>query len=166
MPMTQSDRADLWRLAREPGMAEYTFVPTNPTEDFVPGWIQRYVDGWEDSSKAGFVVRGVDDDAFLGFGSIVQLDLAAREGEIGYALLDEARGRGAASGAVQLLTEWGFGELGLVRLQLHINVTNIDSQKVAERCGYRLDGILRNIHFKEGIRCDLGVWSRLRSDPA
>jgi RimJ/RimL family protein N-acetyltransferase len=35
---------------------------------------------------------------------------------------------------------------------------------VAERAGYRLDGVLRSKHFKEGLRTDLGIWSRLRSD--
>ena len=164
--MTQDDRADLWALAQEPGMVEYTYVPTGATEDFIPGWIQRYVDGWADGSRAGFLVRAVDDDTFLGFGSIVNLDLEAQQGEIGYALVEAARGRGAASGAVGLLTEWGFGALDLIRLELHIDDTNLASAKVAERCGYRKEGVLRSVHFKEGRRCDLAVWSRLRSDPA
>ena len=35
---------------------------------------------------------------------------------------------------------------------------------VAERSGYRCEGVLRSKHFKDGLRADLGVWSRLRSD--
>ena len=66
--------------------------------------------------------------------------------------------------AVDLVTRWGFDGLALERLELRIDVTNAASERVAERSGYRLDGVLRNVHFKEGLRTDTGVWSRLRSD--
>ena len=32
------------------------------------------------------------------------------------------------------------------------------------RAGYRREGVLRSVHFKEGRRIDLGIWSLLRSD--
>jgi len=75
-----------------------------------------------------------------------------------------ARGRGVSARAIELLTRWGFDELGLARLELRIDVMNIASERVAERAGYRRDGVLRNVHFKEGLRSDTGVWSRLRTD--
>jgi RimJ/RimL family protein N-acetyltransferase len=62
------------------------------------------------------------------------------------------------------LTRWGFDELGLIRLELRIDVENPASERVAERSGYRRDGVLRNVHFKAGLRCDLGIWSRLSQD--
>ena len=65
---------------------------------------------------------------------------------------------------VDLLTRWGFDELGLERLELRIDPANTASKRVAERAGYRLDGVLRSTYFKEGRRADVGVWSRLASD--
>lgn len=47
-----------------------------------------------------------------------------------------ARGRGAASRAVQLLVGWAFGPLGLERLELHIDRRNLASQAVAARTGF------------------------------
>jgi RimJ/RimL family protein N-acetyltransferase len=139
-------------------------VPSNPDETFVRGWIKRYEDGWRDASRAGFAATD-HAGAVLGFAAIVQLDLEAREGEIGYLVAPAARGRGVAQRAVSLLTDWGFDEIGLLRLELRIDVDNGASERVAERAGYRLDGILRSKHFKEGQRAHLGVWSRLRDDP-
>jgi len=72
-----------------------------------------------------------------------------------------ARGRGVAPRAVELLTCWGFDELHLIRLELRIDVQNPSSERVAERAGYQRDGVLRNVHLKEGHRGDLAVWSRL-----
>jgi RimJ/RimL family protein N-acetyltransferase len=65
---------------------------------------------------------------------------------------------------VSLLTAWGFETLDLLRLELRIDAENTGSERVAERNGYRREGVLRSKHFKEGIRTDVGIWSRLRDD--
>jgi RimJ/RimL family protein N-acetyltransferase len=65
---------------------------------------------------------------------------------------------------VELLTRWSFDELELLRVELRIDVENTASARVAERAGYQREGVLRNVYFKEGARCDLAVWSRLSQD--
>jgi RimJ/RimL family protein N-acetyltransferase len=35
---------------------------------------------------------------------------------------------------------------------------------VAARAGYQRDGVLRNVYFKDGVRSDVAVWSRLSQD--
>ena len=76
-----------------------------------------------------------------------------------------ARGRGVASEILRLLTAWAFGELGATRAYLIIDVENGASERVAERCGYQREGVMRSIHLKQGRRIDAGLWSRLASDP-
>lgn len=153
-----------WVVAGDPDIRRFTYVPTSPKADFLDTWLGRYEDGWENGSCAGFAVRGAEDGALLGFAAIVRLDLEGGEGEIGYMLDRAARGRGAATRAVQLITAWGFDTLGLERLELRIDTANTASAKVAERAGYRLDGVLRSLAFKDGLRTDAAVWSRLRHD--
>ena len=163
-PLEQSHLPDLLDLVGDEAAQRFTLVPTGAGAEFVRRWIGRYEGGWDDGSCAGFAIRGVNDDAFLGFAALVQLDLDARQGEIGYALPAAVRGRGTAGRAVALLTRWGFDELELLRLELRIDVENTASERVGERSGYRREGVLRNVHFKEGRRSDLGVWSRLSQD--
>ena len=62
------------------------------------------------------------------------------------------------------LTEWAISELGMLRLELMIGVDNSASKKVAERCGYAFEGVLRSLHFKQERRADTEIWSRLPSD--
>jgi RimJ/RimL family protein N-acetyltransferase len=150
-------------MTDDPDVVRFTRVPAGADETFARAWIRRYEGGWEDGSRAGFAILAPD-GGFLGFAAVIDLDLAHREGEIGYMVAPAARGRGIAPRAVELLTRWGFDELGLIRLELRIDVRNSASERVAERSGYRRDGVLRNIHFKEGLRCDLAVWSRLSQD--
>jgi RimJ/RimL family protein N-acetyltransferase len=69
-----------------------------------------------------------------------------------------------ATRALRLLTQWGFEDLALVRVELRIDVVNTASEIVAARAGYAREGVLRSMYFKEGLRVDLGVWSRLATD--
>jgi RimJ/RimL family protein N-acetyltransferase len=153
-----------WVLEGDPDLERFTLLPSNPDGQFLAGWLGRYEQGWDDGSCAGFAVRSADDGRVLGFGAFVRLELDHRQGEVGYAVSPAARGRGVASRTVALLTRWGFDVLELERIELRIDPANGASVRVAERAGYRLDGVLRNLHFKEGLRTDAGVWSRLRSD--
>ena len=72
-----------------------------------------------------------------------------------------ARGRGLARRAIALVSRWGFDELGLERIEAVIDVENEASLKVAERVGYRREGVRRSTHFKEGRRVDMAIYSLL-----
>ena len=163
-PLAQGDVRELLALVADAEIVRFTRVPTSGVDAaWVSRWIGRYEEGWGDGSRAGFAIRG-ENGGLIGFAALVELDLDHGEAEIGYVVAPAARGRGVARRAVDLLTRWGFDELGLERIELRIDPENAGSVKVAERAGYRLDGVLRNVHFKEGARADVGVWSRLRTD--
>jgi RimJ/RimL family protein N-acetyltransferase len=164
-PLAQKDRAASWAMVQDEDIQRFTYLPsTGADEAYIARWLARYESGWKDGSCAGFSIRDAASDDFLGFAAFVHLELADRQGEIGYMLAPAARGRGAALGAVELLTRWGFDELGLERVELRIDAENEASQRLAERAGYTLEGVLRSLAFKEGRRTDTGVWSRLPTD--
>lgn len=63
-------------------------------------------------------------------------------GYVGYWLLPRARGRGLATRAVQVLSDWAIQDPGTTRLRLLTEPANDRSQRVAERSGFRLVGVL------------------------
>jgi RimJ/RimL family protein N-acetyltransferase len=133
-----------------------------PPPDYGATWLGRYEEGWRDGSRAGFAVE-THEGEFLGLGLFVSLELEARQGEIGYVVGPAARGKGVATRTLRLLTDWGFSQLGLERIELWIDTTNTGSERVAERAGYTREGVLRSYWFKEDIRRDFGIWSLLRT---
>jgi RimJ/RimL family protein N-acetyltransferase len=153
-----------WVLQADEPIARFTMIPTAPGPEFLDRWLGRYERGFADGTCAGFAIRSVDDGGAIGFAAFVHLELEKQQGEIGYIVAPASRGRGAAARAVALLTAWGFEGLGLERIELRIDASNAASARVAERTGYRLDGVLRCVYFKEGLRADVAVWSRLASD--
>jgi RimJ/RimL family protein N-acetyltransferase len=163
-PLDERYVFDFERLIADPEVVRNTRVPTNVEAGFGATWLDRYVHGWRDGSRAGFAVLS-EADEFLGFVGIVDLDLDRQQGEIGYVVTREARGRGVAGRALRLVSDWALGDLGLERVELHIEPGNEPSIRVAERIGYVREGVLRSVHFKDDHRQDIAMYSLLRSDP-
>lgn len=114
-----------------------------------------------------FAIVDQDDRDYLGEIVLFLRSPQAAEleiGEIAYVIAPAARGRGTAPAAVRLLSEWTFSTLGLARLQLSIAPGNAASIRVAEKAGYRYEGLLRSLKVIRGERVDLLLYSRLRGD--
>ena len=110
------------------------------------------------------VVESHDHDVVLGGGSLNNVDLSQGRAAVGYWLTPEARGRGLATRSVLLLARWAFEELGIARLELTCGPDNRASQRVAVRCGFTREGVLRShVPFKGGRR-DNVLFSLLPSE--
>jgi len=112
--------------------------------------------------ELNFALAGPGDQAaMLGGCSLYDVRLDQGCAALGYWLASEARGRGVATHAVRLLARWAFAELGLARLELTCGPDNEASQRVAERCGFVREGLLRShVPFK-GARRDSVIYSLL-----
>ena len=107
------------------------------------------------------LVEPHDENVVLGGASLNDVDLRQGRAAIGYWLAPHARGRGVATHAVRLISGWAFEDLQLARLELTCGPDNRASQRVAERCGFTREGVLRShIPFKGGRR-DTVVFSLL-----
>jgi ribosomal-protein-alanine N-acetyltransferase len=62
--------------------------------------------------------------------------------EVGYWLLEPARGRGVARRAVALLCDWAFATCAIDDLELATLPGNVASEKVASACGFREAGTI------------------------
>jgi RimJ/RimL family protein N-acetyltransferase len=99
------------------------------------------------------MVEPHDHDVMLGGASLNDVDQEQRRASVGYWLAPEARGRGVATHAVRLIARWAFEDLRLQRLELTCGPDNQASQRVAQRCGFVREGVLRShMRFKGGRR--------------
>lgn len=148
----------------DPDVLRFTGFPDPPDPAFPSAWIERYVRGRETGERAAFAALDAADGTFLGSGMAPRIDGRGREAELGYLVVGAARGRGVGTAILRWLTAWAFAE-GMLRLELRISPANIASQRVAERCGYVREGVLRSLHFKGDLREDTIIYSRLPADP-
>ncbi len=63
------------------------------------------------------------------------------------------------------MTDYLFGAKKQHRIQLDIVPENTASRRIAEKCGYQLEGTARGAFFNAGRNQDLLIYSILRDDP-
>jgi RimJ/RimL family protein N-acetyltransferase len=154
---------DVRAMLDDPDILRFTRIPEPTPEDFPERWVERYRKARADGSGEGFAA--IDGDGrFVGMALAPTIDREGAEVELGYIVPAHARGRGVATEMLRQLTQWAFDEAGALRIVLIIDVENVASEKVAARCGYVREGVMRSSHLKQGIRIDAAIWSRLPSD--
>jgi RimJ/RimL family protein N-acetyltransferase len=83
--------------------------------------------------------------------------------EIGYWCRPSLQGRGLVTEAVQTLTRFAFHTLRARRVELRMSSVNTKSRAVAERCGFTLEGMLRQASLDvSGRPRDTVVYARVR----
>lgn len=82
-------------------------------------------------------------------------------GSIGYWLLPGARGRGLATRAVRLISDWAIEGLGIWRLRLYTEPDNEPSQRVAERSGFERIGTIAGHGEIDGRSVDQVLYERV-----
>jgi RimJ/RimL family protein N-acetyltransferase len=163
-PLGAKHLAAVEAMLDDPDLLLFTRVPEPVPDGFARSWLEGYEEGRRDGSREGFAIVDAD-GSFLGLALAPSIDARSREVELGYVVAPEARGRGVATAALGLLTEWAFSTLGAFRLVLHISTANVASKRVAERAGYTYEGTMRGAFFKQDLREDTELWSRLATDP-
>jgi RimJ/RimL family protein N-acetyltransferase len=159
-PWEAGDAAAVTELCQDPEIARWIpFIPSPYTEADARAFIEQSQSTWELEEAYGFAI--VEDAGEL-LGAIGMRMRRFRTGHIGYWVAAHARGRGVASDALRALSRWAIEELGLKRLELVTDPENVASQRVAEKAGFRREGILRSaLEYRDGSRSDSVVFSLL-----
>jgi RimJ/RimL family protein N-acetyltransferase len=113
---------------------------------------------------SALAIADADDGAFLGGIGIYRLDMRHRRGEVGFWLAPGARGRGAASRAVRMLTSWAFESLGLERVELTTSRDNAPTRALAARLGFAEEGTMRARNLERGRRVDVVMYAVLKDE--
>jgi RimJ/RimL family protein N-acetyltransferase len=85
--------------------------------------------------------------------------------ELSYLIYDQAeRGQGNMTEAVYLLVRYLFSRLKTNRIRLIIHPGNCASRRVAEKCGFSLEGVARGAWYHQGTNHDVEVYAILRDE--
>ena len=84
-------------------------------------------------------------DKLVGSVGLHRTDWEVPKTEVGYWVRTSAAGNGYVTEGVRALVACAFDHLGAQRVELIADEQNLASRKVAERCGFELEGIRRNV---------------------
>ena len=162
-PWRDSDLETMVAICSDPDVARFTRVPDPYSEADARAWLDALPGRLEAGEDLTFAITEYGGSPVGSIG--LRIDPSDREiAEAGYMVAPAARGRGVATTALRLASRWGLRDLGIARVQLTTHLDNEGSQKVAERAGFRREGVLRSWAEIRGARVDLAMYSLLASD--
>lgn len=104
-----------------------------------------------------------NNDEFIGVGGItVKTDIHRNSAEVGYWLGEPYWGKGYATEAVRLLTDYAFN-IGMIRVFAGVFAHNKASQRVLEKAGYQLEAIHRSAITKYGEIMDEYLYAVIKT---
>lgn len=81
---------------------------------------------------------------FVGGSGLHRFDWTVPRFEIGYWVRTRCEGKGYVTEAVKGISRFAFETLFAERVEIHMDDLNVKSWRVAERCDFKLEGVLRN----------------------
>jgi ribosomal-protein-alanine N-acetyltransferase len=158
-----TDLACVEEGSRDPRIPQGTTVPASFTEAEGLAWIERQWGRADNGEGLSLAIADAGSGAALG--AVVLLFRRQPDTvEIGYWLIERARGRGLAWCAVALLAPWALTDAGLARVEALVEPDNTASQRVLEGVGFRREGRLRSYLVFDERRADAFIYSLVPSD--
>lgn len=161
--VTESDLNALYQLHIDVD-SRGNFFPLNLRSDAEFKKQYHAGDMWGDKFKIFLIVDAKTDQIYgtiIAFKPVFYQDSI----EFGYILHDPvARGKGFVPEAVNLFTNYIFRFMNIFRVQLQIETENMASRRVAEKCGFTLEGTLRQVIIVESKPVDMLMYSITRDE--
>ncbi len=104
-------------------------------------------------------------DEVVGSISLIRGNPLVRMRDMGYWLRSDLAGRGLMTEAASAVVEYGFEAIKLHRIALEAGVANTASNRVAEKIGFRREGLVRSACFGANGYYDAYLYGLLEDDP-
>lgn len=114
-----------------------------------------------DSPQKIFAIE-IDGKAVGSIGIFPKTDIHEKNAEIGYWLSEKYWGKGIMPRAIAEIVAYGFEHFDIARVYARPFSTNIGSQRVLEKSGFKLEARLEKALFKNGEFLDELIYAKLK----
>ena len=161
VPDPDLDAASVLAACTDPMIRLFNVGPDTLEDAYA--WCRGRAD-WSSGTHASWLIKDTL-GTLLGAVSLFDIDRRAQAGQTGYWVAAQARGRGVAGAGLAAATRFGFGGLGLNRVQLFHAVENQASCRTALAAGYAVEGTHRQSYrYGDGLLRNEHSHGRLASD--
>jgi RimJ/RimL family protein N-acetyltransferase len=136
----------------------------DPGEDYVRERLRDERRKLREGRSVAFAIADPDTGDFRGEILLHTFEWEHARAAIGVWVAREARGQGMGACALRLISQYGFEELNLRRLEMTTFPDNEPLVRIAETVGFLNEGVLRSYTFERGKRRDLMMLSLLPGD--
>ncbi|MFF4493954.1 GNAT family N-acetyltransferase [Streptomyces sp. NPDC001546] len=164
-PFAPADAEEVYAGCQDPAVQRWTVVPSPYERAHARSWVEEISPaGWREDREYTFAVRLGPEGGGPLVASVGVHVRGPQAYEIGYWTAAEHRGRGYMTEAVGRVASWMFTDVGAGRLEWRAAVGNAPSRRVAEKAGFRVEGVLRAALDLRGTLHDCWVAGLLPTD--
>jgi [ribosomal protein S5]-alanine N-acetyltransferase len=154
----------IYAVYSDPLVARYLSKPAQTERAQAEKMVANVLAGYADGSSVTFAMERREDGVVIGIVMLFRFNDESRRAEIGYSMGQAHWGRGYMDECLRTVIDYGFGPLGLNRVEADIDPRNAASAKSLARLGFKAEGVLRERWIVAGEVSDTAYYGLLRSD--
>jgi [ribosomal protein S5]-alanine N-acetyltransferase len=163
-PFISDDAFDIERLAGRREIADTTLTIPHPyPHGAAAAWILTHAPAWEAGTAATFAIVENEGSRLVGVTTLM-IKSEHRRAELGYWIALDRWNQGYATESNQRLIDFGFGVLGLHRIEARHFLRNPASGRVMVKLGMHPEGVERDGAVKDDRYESLAVYSILEDE--
>jgi RimJ/RimL family protein N-acetyltransferase len=139
-------------------------VPHPYTLAYACQWIATAADELRERRAVHFAIQPKTEPQLIGAIALRAIEAEHSQAELSFWIGVPWWGRGFATEAVRVVTDFGFTQLGLNRLYAHHMARNPNSGRVLEKVGFKPEGLLRQRVRKWDVFEDVVLMAMVRAD--
>lgn len=158
------DEAAILAVFSDPEVTRFfgleTFTRPAQAAEVLARWHTR----WETRQGVRWAAELKESGEVVGSGGFNAWDARHLFAVLGYELARAQWGRGLATEMVRAMVAFGFGAVGLHRIEAHVVPGNAASERVLEKAGFRREGVMRGRGQWGGAFHDLGLFALVEEE--
>ncbi|MCA9755949.1 MAG: GNAT family N-acetyltransferase [Candidatus Eisenbacteria bacterium] len=163
-PIGQGDLEFVFRHFGDPAICRYLKdAPPVETTEEAQGIIDAFAPG-SAKPQCRWILVQRSDGRPIGTCGYHHWVKAYNRAEIGYDLTESAWGKGLMREALVSVIEFGFGTMGLNRIEAFVHPENTASLGILERLHFQKEGVVRDLFYMDGVYYDHDLLSLLERD--
>lgn len=162
--LRMEDVPDVHAYASDPEVSRHVAWDTHRSMEDSRTFVGSVIEQYNNGLVSTWGIAEKESGRVIGTCGFVYWNIDHGRSEIGYAIGRDYWGRGMMSEAARAMLKFGFGRMGLNRIEARCEVDNIASARVMEKIGMSYEGILREQMFVKGSYRDLKMYAILKRE--
>jgi ribosomal-protein-alanine N-acetyltransferase len=160
----QTDVCAFLKVAQDEAVMRYYGVEPYKTKQQVVDEIEWQHRIFADGTGVRWVITERDQGLYIGDVGYCEVKDMHKRAEVGYKLARAYWRRGMMSEALTAVLGYGFGSMGLNRIEALVDPRNAGSAGLLHKLGFADEGVLREYEYERGAFIDLITMSLLRRE--
>ncbi len=157
--ITMADAEDVFDYAKDPESNKYMPWETHVTMADTIEYLETIPKNHASRERLSFAITLKPNGKFIGSCDFHTISVTHHRVMLGYLLNRKYWGMGYMSEAVREMIRFAFEEMGMHRVSAHCDEDNIRSARVMERCGMKLEGLLKDYELRRGVFVSTRVYA-------